>query len=129
MKDRFIETNSHGIRLVCDKRTDLIWQKDYTTNKKWREAIDYAETANTQRYGGYDDWRLPTVHELATLINYDRHDPASDFPGMPSKCFWSSSSHALHTSDAWYVYGYNGSVCYNDKTYDYAARCVRGERR
>jgi hypothetical protein len=129
MNGRFTETNARGVVLVCDKQTDLIWQKDYATNKTWQQAMDYADELNTAKHGGYSDWRLPTIEELVTLINYQRYNPASDFPGMPNGWFWSSSSYAGSTSYAWNVYGSNGSVSYCDKTYGDAARCVRGERR
>ena len=91
--------------------------------------MEYAMDMNSKKYGGHDDWRLPTIEELATLINYQRYNPASDFPGMPNGWFWSSSSYAHGTSDAWYVDGRYGGVGSYGKTYDYAARCVRGERR
>jgi hypothetical protein len=129
MNERFIEVNSCGVVLVCDKQTDLIWQKDYTTGLTWEQAMEYAMDMNSKKYGGHDDWRLPTIEELATLINYQRYNPTSDFPGMPSSYFWSSSSFAYYASDAWYVDGYDGYVSYSGKTYGYAARCVRGERR
>ena len=129
MTGRFIELNSQGAILVCDKQTGLIWQKDYATNKAWQEARDYATERNRQNYAGYNDWRLPTIEELVTLINYQRYNPASDFPGMPNEFFWSSSSCASNASDAWGVGGSNGSVYSGGKTGVDAARCVRGERR
>jgi len=128
MNGRFTET-ARGVILVWDKQTDLVWQKDYATNMNWEQAIAYAVLLNMQHSGGYDDWRLPTIEELTTLISYKRSHPASDFPGMPFDWFWSSSSYAYYASLAWYVNGCYGYVGNGDKTSGGAARCVRGERR
>lgn len=35
----------------------------------WQEALEYAENYS---YGGYDDWRLPSVKELQSIVDYDR---------------------------------------------------------
>ena len=127
--ERFTEINAQCVVLVRDEQTGLIWQKDYANNKTWAQAMNHAIGLNASYYAGYNDWRLPTIEELATLINYNRHSPASDFPGMPDEFFWSSSSYAYYTSYAWEVDGYDGYVSYSVKTSGCAARCVRGERR
>jgi hypothetical protein len=77
--------------------------KTYT----WNEAIEYCKNL---RLAGYDDWRLPTVKELLTLVDYDRFNPAINpmFGGVASY-YWSSTTNVDDTSGAWYVdfsYGY-----------------------
>jgi hypothetical protein len=61
-----------------DPDTSLIWQKKVNDEEyEWDEAFEYAKKLNSQKFGGYDDWRLPTIDELVTLGNiklYRRDD-------------------------------------------------------
>jgi len=83
MDERFKETNSVDALLVVDRHTKLMWQGGYAMSRTWWEALDYARELNAKTYGGYSNWRLPAVAELAALTNYERCNPASDFPCMP----------------------------------------------
>ena len=108
---------------ILDMTTGLEWQrKEPTGPMTWDEAMKYAETL---RLGGHADWRLPTIEELFSLIDFSRSNPASTFPGMPNDWFWSSSSYSGSSSDAWVIYSFNGNVYSYDKTYSYHVRCVR----
>lgn len=149
MTERFIIHPASIGSIIIDANTGLWWQTDYATGKTWQQAIDYAESLNTQEYAGYSDWRLPTIEELITLINYKRFDPASDFPDMPSDWFWSSSSEASklgvyrplvdsafsqteslnYTLYAWSTSFYYGTVFYSGKVGGGKVRCVRDGRR
>ena len=81
-----------------------MWQKEYARDKTWQEALSYCENSN---YAGYTNWRVPNKNELASLLNYKLPLPISDFPGIPNEqwlYFWSSSTYAGSTDNAWYVY-------------------------
>jgi hypothetical protein len=118
----FTEETKSGKVIVTDTTTNLQWTKEYATGKNWQQALDYCETLD---YGGYTDWRLPNINELRTLINRNKFNPASDFPGTPSSRFWSSSSYVNNTISAWLVYFYYGYVYNGNKTDYYNAGCVR----
>jgi uncharacterized protein (TIGR02145 family) len=53
-----------------DKATNLMWQVDINNKKyTWEKAFDYVERLNEENYGGYNDWRVPTLEELMSLGN------------------------------------------------------------
>ena len=118
----FNSTTVDGDVIVTDTKIGLIWQKNYEAYKTWQEALSYCETLT---YAGYSGWRLPNKNELASLVNYEKYDPASDFPDMPSQDFWSSSTRSDHTDTAWYVYFGLGYVNDDHKDYGKYVRCVR----
>ena len=118
MSDRFKTSNG----IVTDAQTGLEWEAKPAGPMTWQEAMDYAATL---RLDGRNDWRVPTIAELFSLVNYDCVNPASDFPGMPSDHFWSSSSYAGSASIAWFVYFCYGYVNNLAKTSTGYVRCVR----
>ena len=44
----------------------------------WQHAIDYIALLNAEQYLGYDDWRLPSIKELITLMDYSLNRPPLD---------------------------------------------------
>ncbi|WP_304300076.1 DUF1566 domain-containing protein [Chromatium okenii] len=145
---------------VTDLITDLQWMrfslgqkwengtcvgeaKEYT----WEEAKQAAELINKHGgYAGYQDWRLPTIDELKSLVYCSSGQPkiwndtgekcegdyakptidSGAFPNTPSSWFWSGSPSANGANYAWGVYFGNG-YAYNDARYNYnRVRLVRG---
>jgi len=70
---------------VLDNVTSLTWTQgaDWTGDGvvnvsdkfTYADAQTYVDTLNAQNYGGYDDWRAPTIKELYSLIDYRGTDP------------------------------------------------------
>jgi len=56
-----------GDGTVLDNVTGLIWQQTMDEKMRYDEAVTYA---NDARLGGYTDWRLPSIKELFSLIQY-----------------------------------------------------------
>ena len=61
----------NGDGTVSDLVTGLIWQKDPGPKKTFDEAV---AGAGDCRVGGFDDWRLPTIKELYSLILFSGED-------------------------------------------------------
>ena len=83
----------------------LEWAKATSVDRlAFKDAEAYCKALRTN---GHDDWRLPTIQELLSLVDYTRHDPAIDitqFPDTKPTWYWSSSPGASAPADyAWLV--------------------------
>lgn len=57
----------NGDGTITDNVTGLMWQKDMGEKMTYDEAFT---AASESRVGGYDDWRVPTIKELYSLIQF-----------------------------------------------------------
>jgi hypothetical protein len=115
---------------VLDRETGLVWETSPSTSTfNWLQAQFYC---NNLAVGNRKGWRLPTIQELASLI-----DPSVALPGptlpaghpfsnVQSSFYWSATTIANNSSDAWDVLFFNGSVLTNGKSGTVFVWCVRG---
>jgi hypothetical protein len=134
----------HGDGTVTDRVTGLMWDQcpwgrsgnDCTTGSAgtfdWQAALGVAETANAMGdgagYKGYNDWRLPNIQELMSLVEAACYDPAINenyFPATESVTYRSSSPFASFASGAWLVNFNGGRDFWGDKDYAVRVRLVR----
>jgi hypothetical protein len=92
---------------VLDRQTGLIWQRAIAEIVTYEETHEYAERVVRETGRA---WRVPTIDELASLVDRGRCRPASEFPGMTSTLFWSSSPYVGYTDFGWYVSFGNGEI-------------------
>ena len=118
-----------GNGIVLDNETRLEWmQATAPGTYTWPEALDYIDELNDNETLGYDDWRLPTIEELSTLVDAGRYSSAIDpifNDTVASGAYWSSTTYAYDNYYAWGVGFYYGYVYYGYKfNYGYV-RAVR----
>lgn len=122
--------------IVTDITTGLIWQDNMdakTITKNWNNAIGYCDNLSL---AGYTDWRLPNKNELSYITDYSHIDSSLNvaFINVPSdnyryfgSYYWSSTSYAGGTGNAWLVDAYRGTMSnFYGKSNNYYVRCVRG---
>jgi hypothetical protein len=125
MEGRFIDM---GDGTVADTCTGLLWQQETAHGKyTWQEALQYCDGLGL---AGFDDWRLPNVRELQSIVDYGHFDPAIDpVFGAVSDWYWSSTTYdPIDPNHAWYVRFWDGYVIVDKnfaKDTRYYVRAVR----
>jgi hypothetical protein len=114
--------------IVTDHITNLMWQDDSeaaNTRTTWQEAQTYCSNLTLD---GYTNWYLPSIKELLSIVDYGKQSPSANsiFDNFNSyDYYWSSTSDASDSSQAWsvyYSYGYNSYVSKSSNRY---VRCVK----
>jgi hypothetical protein len=118
---------------VMDNCTGLMWQKissDGGAGFSWRNALEHCEVT-LDGFAGFNDWRLPSIRELESIVDYDRPAPYDEtaFPAHAA-AHWSSTSVTWpapgFNSRAWYVNFSSGQVQGTEKINPNRVRAVRG---
>ncbi len=102
--------SDNGDDTIVDEATGLTWQQqDNGAGIDWESALSYCSDLDL---GGSDDWRLPNVKELQSLVDYTRSPDTTDSAAidamfettsitneadeMDYPFFWSSTTHVSY---------------------------------
>ncbi|MGE4072703.1 MAG: DUF1566 domain-containing protein [Lysobacterales bacterium] len=117
---RFID---NGDNTVTDTKTGLIWTKNTVA-----KDVDFADAEKAVAELG-EGWRIPTVDELATLVDRTRYEPAIDveaFPDTANDWYWTQTPCAwAEKSAVWVVDFDDGIVLDYYRTFVCCVRAVR----
>lgn len=129
----------NGNGTVKDNLTGLMWLKDanciatqypaFDTDGTvgdgpvtWQHALNFVAGINAGTYAncgsGYTDWRLPNVNELESLVHAEQLYPdaylnTQGFSNVKAS-YWSSTSYAGLTGNAWLVVMWDGHLLPHD---------------
>ena len=60
-----------------------MWSKaDSGQGMNWQDALAWVQTKNAEKFLGHDDWRLPNVKELQSIVDYTRSPDTSQSPAI-----------------------------------------------
>lgn len=71
---------NNGDGTITDLNTGLTWVSARGAKVTWDDAVTGAASCTT---GGYKDWRMPTIKELYSLIQFTGKSGASDATSVP----------------------------------------------
>ncbi len=108
---RFIDNNNGT---VSDTGSGLMWQTgdshhELKTGLSWYDAVEYVDGKNLDKFGGFSNWRLPTMEELRGIWDSQRILMSKDgeqiglppvFKNEGSYYLWSGDERSL--DNAWY---------------------------
>lgn len=136
------EPGPAGEKVVIDHQTGLMWKQCHegqageiclgtASEINW---IDALTAANNSVHAGFNDWRLPNITELLSLVETGCLQPAINTTVFPNSftddydsTVWSSTTNPITQSYAWGIdYLTDGSSRERLKTAHYPVRLVRG---
>lgn len=99
-----------GDGAVTDQASGLMWSRDDSgAIMDWESALAWVVQMNNKNYLGYNDWRLPDIKELQSILDYSRSpdttgsaaiDPVFNSTSIVNEAgqtdfghYWSSTSH------------------------------------
>ena len=131
-----------GGAAVRDNNTGLVWEKSpqsetATWNIDPSTGVSARSICINKNVGGQKGWRLPSIPELASLIDPSVAPGPTLPPGHPflnvqgallgvGLAYWSATTLADNPGGAWHVTFGNGHMEGSDKTGINRAWCVRG---
>ncbi|MBD3792611.1 MAG: DUF1566 domain-containing protein [Campylobacterales bacterium] len=113
--------------MVKDDSTKLLWEDTphvELTKVNHNQAKQYCEELTIEKY---ENWRLPTLQELLTIVDYKRYKPAllKEFSYVDDETlYWSNTPYVRSSDEYWGVSFKDGSTSNASINYDRYVRCV-----
>ena len=123
----FMVSSLFGGQTIYDSTTSLLWQ-DSKENAKL--SMTYAKAQNYCSklvIDKHSDFRIPTMNELQSIIDYKNYDPAiiKGFEYVSNEAYWSTTPFADDDKVVWLIHFKRGERYVKDKHYDRYIRCVQ----
>jgi len=114
--------------LVIDKNTGLMWQDNIDTKTIRKNRKDAKQYCRRLVFAGYDDWYLPRLKELKSIVDETKFNPAikKGFKNIVAGHYWTSSPNLSDIVIAINVDFKSGQTYNNTRKGKAYVRCVRG---
>jgi len=119
-----------GDGTVTDRASRLMWEKGGSSEKvSFLDALKYVQDLNRRKFAGHADWRVPTIEELASLLEsaWRNTDLFIDSVFDPTqRSCWSADTQGIER--AWKVDFHLGYVIDEPLSYLNWVRAVRSDQ-
>ncbi len=105
-----------GENTVTDRLSGLVWTRNASFGQtviNWKDAGHMILQMNSRNVFGFDDWRIPHIRELESLLDLKMHSPAlpENHPFENIEDFyWSCTTSVYETRYAWALYMQDGAL-------------------
>jgi hypothetical protein len=111
--------------VVVDRATGLMWQKGGSGPLTFSAAEANVAGLNAERFGGFGNWRLPTLEEAASLMEPQPLDGVHVDPVFQrsESIIWTAD----HATDGrrWVLYFHDGTLAAENPNFNAWVRAVR----
>ncbi len=114
-------------KLVIDHATNLTWQQTGSTDLlTYADAEKYVSDLNSKHFAGYNDWRLPTLEEVMSLMEPKKYDKLYIHQAFDHNQIFIWTADKTSASAALAIDFYEGSCGYSRVVSYSLVRAVRG---
>lgn len=120
---------SFGINVIQDKRFGLTWLQYSSEKMKFDVAESYLQRLNAEKFGGFDDWRVPTLEEAMSLMERKKHNGwyiNSNFEPKANFVWTVDQENKKRPDMKWVADYFNGVCSVISKEYECNLLVVRG---
>ncbi|WP_303852643.1 putative Ig domain-containing protein [Seleniivibrio woodruffii] len=121
-------TRDDATNIVTDNLNGLMWQDDAAAATDVFDVNLAVLQCSGMTSGGFSDWRLPTIEELETIVDYGGAAPwiYPVFQNTANAKYITNTVDAGYAPSNWFVDFSTGTSSTDYNWYIYNFRCVRG---
>jgi len=123
-------TRDDAKELVVNNTTGMMWQDNIDAKTIKKNRKDARQHCKDLVFAGYDDWYLPKIKQLESIVDHKNRNPAirAEFKNVESFHYWSSSpSLRANIINVLNVDFKSGHTYRNNRKGRCYVRCVRGK--
>jgi hypothetical protein len=136
LEKRILELENRGNNELFwfDETSGLYWELKENSEDlcNFLEAENYVRNLNSNKFGDFEDWRIPIRQELETVLNleskeesYIKSELQKNIPSGFKPIFWSSTENKERRTLKWVAYFHHGYGDFKYQSQNYFVMAVR----